>query len=188
MPILNIDNYRVKRENANNVDLNRNFETGWGTFNDVNRGPAPLSEPETQAIHNTLITVQPTWFIDYHTGDTRISPPWGYIATPTPDAAYLRSIYDKYALLCQQAGISPLRWSLSTPYGGGLARDEGYHHGAYSYAVELAVSTPVYSVVKDTLAPNVRWLLQAVSLESLKKYTFKQWQDGDTNPSKTVTV
>jgi len=191
VPILNFDNYRKSRYNANNVDLNRNFETGWGLFNDANRGAAPLSEPESLAIHNILDVLHPSWFLDLHNGDARVSPPWGYTSTPTPDAAYFKQVHDKYVLACQRASVSPIPYKVVASYGGGLARDEGYTHGAYSYAVEVSLEfSPAYSVVTGLLAHQMYWLIETLCLECklTAQYRFKHWQDGDTNPIKSVVV
>lgn len=73
IPVLNIDNYNVTRKNANGVDLNRNFELGWccGSRDPARwdyKGPATLSEKESQAFHSFVMRQRPVFFMDMHTG------------------------------------------------------------------------------------------------------------------------
>jgi len=167
VPIINMDNYRISRYNAHNVDLNRNFETGWGTHNDPNRGPYALSEPETQAIHDALLFWQPVWYINLHSGDQRVSPPWGYTSTPTPNATYFQQVWNNYSALCGLWETTPWRWSLSSYYAGGLARDEGYALGSYSYVVEIAYSMPAsVSQIRTAILTRFIPLMIVVGSES----------------------
>lgn len=76
IPSLNPDGVIVnRRNNSNNVDLNRNFNTvDWQTdiYSPTNRlisgggGSAPMSEPETQAIANYIQQTQPKLTLLYH--------------------------------------------------------------------------------------------------------------------------
>ena len=59
------------RTNANGVDLNRNFETGWSyippsTTNHQYSGEAPADQPETQAMEVFIRTIRPAVGIWYH--------------------------------------------------------------------------------------------------------------------------
>jgi protein MpaA len=59
------------RTNANGVDLNRNFETGWSyiprsTTNHQYSGEAPGDQPETQAMEAFIRTISPAVGIWYH--------------------------------------------------------------------------------------------------------------------------
>ena len=154
IPILNVDGYGVSRYNAHEVDLNRNFETGWGTFNDANRGPNALSEPESQTVHNTIVAWEPEWFIDMHTGDFRVTPPWSYLDF-VPEKEYFDSTYSIIRSVSRSRGVTPIPYSIRCLYGGGTARDEGYSHGAYSFTVELTSTyKPRYSTITKTLVPK----------------------------------
>jgi protein MpaA len=59
------------RTNANGVDLNRNFETGWSyiprsTTNHQYSGEAPDDQPETQAMEAFIRSIRPAIGIWYH--------------------------------------------------------------------------------------------------------------------------
>lgn len=93
-------NYKLwrknRRANGNNVygvDLNRNYGYGWGTGGSSNKpnsdtymGPAPFSEPETQAIKNYIESFQNiNVLLSYHTFSELILYPWGGESSPIAD-------------------------------------------------------------------------------------------------------
>lgn len=109
LPVMNPDGYihswdveRLWRKNRRpngdgsiGVDLNRNFGFGWGgdgassVPNDLTyRGPAPFSEPETQAIRN-FIMARPNIvaYNDVHSYSQLLLWPWGYTDVLPPDQA-----------------------------------------------------------------------------------------------------
>ncbi|WP_109210281.1 MULTISPECIES: M14 family metallopeptidase [Microbacterium] len=77
------------------VDLNRNFPTRWGYDNegsspspssDTYRGPAPASEPETQALDGLFADVTPEFLVNYHSAAELLLHGIGWqVATPSPD-------------------------------------------------------------------------------------------------------
>ncbi len=77
------------------VDLNRNFPTRWGYDNEgssdspaseVYRGPAPASEPETQAMDGLLRRIGFSFHVNYHSAAELLLYGTGWqVATPTPD-------------------------------------------------------------------------------------------------------
>ena len=77
------------------VDGNRNFAEHWrfddegsaGIVSDETyRGPAPLSEPETQAIDEILDRVRPEYHISYHSFGQLLLYPFGFqVNTPSAD-------------------------------------------------------------------------------------------------------
>ncbi|WP_022893798.1 M14 family metallopeptidase [Agromyces subbeticus] len=77
------------------VDLNRNYPTRWGYDNegsspnpasDTYRGPAPASEPETQALDSLFDRITPEFLINYHSAAELLLHGIGWqVATPSPD-------------------------------------------------------------------------------------------------------
>jgi carboxypeptidase T len=113
VPCINPDGYRYNHQNNPNggglwrknrrlnddgsfgVDLNRNYGFGWGYDNagsspnpesQVYRGPAPFSEPETQAIKAFCDSREFQIALNYHTFGNLLIYPWAYIDTPTGEA------------------------------------------------------------------------------------------------------
>lgn len=70
IPLANPDGFdAMTRRNANNVDINRDFPTGWTkvTSGSGLNGDNPLSQPETQNIYNLLNNNSDALFgIDFH--------------------------------------------------------------------------------------------------------------------------
>lgn len=72
IPTVNPDGEAViSRQNANHVDLNRNFPADWetGTLSSSGTyysGPSPASEPETRATMALVALIQPTISVWYH--------------------------------------------------------------------------------------------------------------------------
>jgi hypothetical protein len=74
------------------VDLNRNYNYSWenGVTNprsEIYRGPAPFSEPETQAIRNLVLGHDFMYAVSFHSGSELILYPWGCTTTPPPNQA-----------------------------------------------------------------------------------------------------
>ena len=77
------------------VDGNRNFAEHWNfddegsgtiTSDETYRGPAPFSEPETQAIRDLLIEIHPKYHISYHSFGQLLLYPFGFqVNTPSAD-------------------------------------------------------------------------------------------------------
>ncbi|MGK0275840.1 MAG: protein MpaA [Ilumatobacter sp.] len=69
------------RQNANRVDLNRNFPHKWGVIgepgNSQYAGTGPASEPETQAMVNLITQLRPDITIWYHQDANLIIPSTG---------------------------------------------------------------------------------------------------------------
>ncbi|MEM1000596.1 MAG: M14 family zinc carboxypeptidase [Bacteroidota bacterium] len=105
VPVLNPDGYvynqatnpnggglwrKNRRNNGNNdfgVDLNRNYSYEWG-FDNVGssfdpaastyRGPAPFSEPETEALRRFCLAHEFRTGLNHHAWGEQVIYPWGY--------------------------------------------------------------------------------------------------------------
>ena len=64
------------RTNENDVDLNRNWDASWdsepGDLDQVDPGPQPFSEPETQYARSLMEKEQPSLFVSIHSGTEAI--------------------------------------------------------------------------------------------------------------------
>lgn len=92
-------NRRNNRDGSYGVDLNRNYGYQWGgpgssgdTFSEIYRGPAPFSEPETQAMRDFLTGVEPDILISYHNFSQLILFPWGFTDDPAPDKIVMNQL------------------------------------------------------------------------------------------------
>jgi len=83
------------------VDLNRNYGYEWG-YDDggsspdstraTYRGPAPFSEPETQAVRDFTIDRNIEVALNYHTFGNLLIHPWGFNDTPTDEDDVFKSM------------------------------------------------------------------------------------------------
>jgi len=102
--------WRKNRRNNNDgtfgVDLNRNYGWEWGpqwpgssgaTNNDLYRGPAPFSEPETVALRNFQLAHRPACYVSVHTYGNLWIIPWGYDLVFAPDDAELQWYAEQFS-------------------------------------------------------------------------------------------
>ncbi len=93
-------NRRANSDGSFGVDLNRNYGFQWG-YDDIGsspvpadnmyRGAAPFSEPETQAIRDLCAVKKPGCALNYHSFGNVLIHPWGFNHSPPPDSLlYLR--------------------------------------------------------------------------------------------------
>ncbi len=92
-------NRRNNGDGSYGVDLNRNYSYKWGgtgssgdTFSETYRGPAPFSEPESQACRDFLTQIEPDALISYHSYSQLILFPWGHTNSPAPDKALMENL------------------------------------------------------------------------------------------------
>jgi carboxypeptidase T len=100
--------YRYWRKNRRDsghgnfgVDLNRNYGYQWGLDDEgsspdpgssVYRGPAPFSEPETQAVRDLFLRKNFRAMISYHSFSQVILYPWGYTVQTSDRNEEMRTI------------------------------------------------------------------------------------------------
>ncbi len=117
----NTDNNYCTDTAYRGADLNRNFPFQWGCCDgsssnechELYRGPAPSSEPETQAIQTYLQAIYPDLrqesldatapitatgiFIDLHSYSELVLWPWGFTTSPSPNHEALETLGRKLA-------------------------------------------------------------------------------------------
>lgn len=139
IPIVNVDNFGITRKNLNGVDLNRNFQTNWGSgSSDPNsmfyRGPYALSEPESRALHNYFKKVDEKWYVDFHAYEN-----YGFYLNYV-DAAPYQQLISKAQSIASQRGTT--FWTtINTGSGGGYAVNDAVAYGAYGMVFETAPSS-----------------------------------------------
>ncbi len=170
IPVVNPDGYHFswgspsnrfwrlnRRQNANGswgVDLNRNWDYGWGgggssgvPGSETYRGTAPFSEPETAALrdfyydHPNLVSN-----IDFHSFSQLILTPFGYsaVAEPADHALLMDLAAEMSESMAAVHGQTYVPQSASELYqASGISIDWSYgSENVYSYTVELRPAGP----------------------------------------------
>jgi len=101
-PVLNADGYAgetARRANGNGVDLNRNYGFAWltETVSYYDQGTGPFSEPETRAIRDAALALNPSLGLSYHTPNHYVNGPWNWTPYRPPDEALIGSMGAAYA-------------------------------------------------------------------------------------------
>lgn len=149
---------RPTRTNARGVDLNRNFPTPrwaqeapeyWAkrTKKDPRRfpGPAPLSEPETRFLNDTMDRWKPDLIVSIHA-------PYGVLDYDGPSIPPERL----GRLFLDRVGIFP----------GSLGHYGGVHRGVPVVTIELpsAIRTPTNAEMRQMWIDLLRWIGERVSV------------------------
>jgi carboxypeptidase A4 len=216
LPAVNPDGYeyarntqRLWRKNRRNngggsygVDLNRNWDAGWGgpgSSGDPDdltyRGTAPFSEPETAAIRDFIQSrCDIVSFIDYHSYGQYILYPFGYKCVggpPEPDRTIFQTLSSEMQGLIQSVHgrtytYGPTCEHLYTASGG--SNDWVYEaSGAFAFVIELR-DTGQYGFVlpPDQILPTVQENLPAVL--HLMDWSLDQVQTRVTLPDGVPTL
>ncbi|UCG36077.1 MAG: hypothetical protein JSV64_05475 [Candidatus Bathyarchaeota archaeon] len=94
------------------VDLNRNYGYEWNASVDSGspdprdedyRGPAPFSEPETQAMRDFALQHDFKYSVSLHSGAEMVIYPWGYSANPPTDVIVFNEMASDLATLTSSA-------------------------------------------------------------------------------------
>jgi len=154
VPALNVDEYNNARKNANGVDLNRNFATNWERAGSTNpdseyyRGPAPLSEPESQVLVRIFKTLNPIFYVNLHfPGGTY------YAGSSYGNRTYYRLLVDKIDALSEELGVNPYYYH--GEFGGaGLAISDAAYAGVTSFLIELNDEITPFSEIETVVLPR----------------------------------
>jgi carboxypeptidase T len=153
LPMLNVDGnnkmwvvdsmWRKNTRDGHGVDINRNYPYAWNTCNGSSgtpgnqsyRGPAPASEPETNAMMNFVASIEPVFNISYHAYSELVIYPLGCKGERTQTAEVVETIGKDLAnVLKYKAGTA---WELLYSVDGG---DIDWMYEAYKvipYVIEL---------------------------------------------------
>jgi hypothetical protein len=173
IPILNYDNWThagdpAFRKNANGVDLNRNFVTGWcGGSSDPSseyyKGAYAASEPETKVMRQLFSSLKPKVYVNMHDfggaqstlGDFRFPNFMG-----TQYTSECNTLFDRYQSVSLSRGLSV--WGKTFSSAAGLARDDAAVAGAIAILNEEYYGGPTYDTVKNELSQKLLSLIIAV--------------------------
>jgi len=118
--------WRRNRRSGGGVDLNRNFSWQWGVGNG---GPAPLSEPETVALKDFIVSRDKALVgcLNYHTYNTRVMHSWAYSYELPPNVDVMGPLARDVALAIEAVNGQRMRngsWAITLNYiGGGTTND-----------------------------------------------------------------
>ncbi|MBV6479823.1 MAG: hypothetical protein HGGPFJEG_02619 [Ignavibacteria bacterium] len=185
VPVVNVDGYvynqttnpnggggwRKNRRNNGScygVDLNRNYNYGWGNnsgssndpCSETYRGPSAASEPETQAIKNLVQSILPKIGFSNHSVAGRYLNPYGYT-----DTSIAYDIYSEFS----SDFASSNNYTYGTVnemlqyYSSGTTRDFFHSIGTYCWTPEVSGSgfwpaqSEIIPIANETL-PGYKYL------------------------------
>lgn len=170
IPAPNTDGYNRWRVNANNVDLNRNFATNWENAGSTDptsewyRGPAPLSEPESQTLVKVFQEYKPRFYVNLHAGDGVY-----YGGSYYGNRTYYSSVVTKINSLSKERGVTAFSY-LGQFSGAGYAISDAARLGITSFLMELSGQTyPTLSEIEQNILPRFIPFAAILSQESETK-------------------
>ena len=160
IPMLNYDRYGLSRKNANGVDLNRNFVSGWCTgstdpSSDYYKGVSAGSEKETQFMRNLFSKEKPLVYVNFHTyGGDPVT--MGEIRRvnygDTSHRNNSLAILNKTVGLCIKRGVSPPKITYVYTSPNGYAVADAYALAkSYSFLWEQWHEMPTQADVDGTM-------------------------------------
>jgi len=186
IPVLNPDgleysqsHYKMWRKNRSNrasgvgVDINRNFEIGWGKGSsaspgsDVYRGPNFNSEEETKALLELVKREKFHASISFHSYSELILYPWGY-TTDDPPGKDTFVLHGK--AMSEANGYDPGSVAQILYIAGGGSDDSLFaRHGCWAWTFELGQAfVPAESEIEPICVKNYAAVLHLVkSLDDL---------------------
>ena len=141
-----------RRQNARGVDLNRNFGTGWERTgprgSGYYAGPRPFSAPESKAVRDLVLRLQPAVTVWYH-------QPFGYVIPP--DSAGDAAIARDYARLTNNAVRTPR----GVRYTGTATM---WENATVPDSTAFVVELPGYRLPQRTIARHARAAVRVATL------------------------
>lgn len=141
--VMNVTGYNP----SDGVDINRNYGFEWGGASntwssEVYQGPAPFSEPETQAVRDLLAAHHFIAGISYHTYGEIVLYPYGYEdGIIAPDQAALSELATEmaFSIPAQYGGYYTPEASWALYPCTGTTDDFAYGmYGTFGYTIEMA--------------------------------------------------
>jgi len=130
-------NRRDNGDGSFGVDLNRNWGWSWdtapsGPSSGTYRGPAPYSEPETQALRSWILAPERRLkgCLNYHTYGTRVMHNWAWTFTLPPNVDVMGPLARNVAFSIESVNGQRMRngsWSITLDYAGGGATNDYLH-------------------------------------------------------------
>ncbi len=166
-------NRKVSPGGCFGVDLNRNYNYGWGYNNgssgdpcsDTYRGPSAGSEPETQAVKNLLAFAQPKIGFSVHSEAGRYLNPYGY-----NDSTVSYEIYSDFSgdFASENNYTYGTVKEMLNYYSSGTTRDYMHSIGAYCWTPEVG---------GGSFWPPISQIIP-VANEMLPSYKYLSWVSG----------
>jgi len=144
VPLVNPDGYVAgTRNNANNVDLNRDFGFQWDGWGN---SPAPFSQPEIKAMRELFLANNFSLVSTMHCSGNVFLYTWGNGPWSVPDLAEIQQVGGQYAT----AAAYTLKNSWADYETHGETLDFSYgSHGALCFTAELSNSLAGYTNTYD---------------------------------------
>ncbi|TNE92607.1 MAG: hypothetical protein EP330_01290 [Deltaproteobacteria bacterium] len=187
-PYINPDGVRYgTRQNANDVDLNRNYEFQWRESGFMT-GDGPFSEPETRAVRAHALTTAPPLSLSLHSGAANIGYVWNYSYTEVPELDVIDALARRYAAACTRPNFwvtNGADWYRSW----GDTNDWSYgRYGGMDFTVELTVTkTPASSEIPTYVADHREAVLAFLTAELPLAGTVRDANSGRPIPA-TLTL
>lgn len=156
VPMVNPDgNMMDQRQNANGVDLNRNYGFEW--TNEADHGSGPESEPESHANSESMRAVDAAYGIDLylsgHTGTNVLIYSWAWTLDQAPDDELLHHIGETANNL---TGVNYGQTSVLLYIATGSSKDMGYGAlGAPSFTYEVDDQQNRFGTYTTTIAQRL---------------------------------
>jgi len=145
------------------VDTNRNWEWEWNTASsntssNTYRGPAPLSEPETQALNTWVLSrgSDLIGMLNYHTSGTRIMHNWAYTYDLPSNADVMGPLTRDMAMAIE----APTGWSKCIPALASIITATIGYHDSPTPAMPSMPSAVVYDSLSVPKNSTVRCCCQ----------------------------